>query len=75
MKTNSDGGDADDDDNYNNNKWILKLLTTLLASQENLHRTHLSHHCEPKWSQRWKQKKKERDPNLCITLPKWVSKR
>jgi hypothetical protein len=34
-----------DDDDANNNddmKIKFKLLTTLLASQENLHRTHLS---------------------------------
>lgn len=45
MKSNSD----DDDDKDNNDmKMNFKLLTTLLVSQESLHRTHLS---APLWTQ------------------------
>ena len=51
---NNDDDDANNDDDMKIN---FKLLTTLLASQENLHRTHLS---APLWTQMNSKKKKKK---------------
>ena len=53
---NSDDGDTDE--NYNDMKIKFKLLTTLLASQEKLHRTHLS---APLWTQMNSKMKKKKN--------------